>query len=304
MSSYNTSSPKISKRDPSSWPPVVSIAIILFLLGLSGLLYFAGQKLVDGLKEKVYVNIYFSQTIDEKIIKQTLETLKSKAYTKEAFYLSSEEAAFAYKKELEQDFVDILGYNPLPASIELSVKAKFSDRASLRQIEKELYLFEGVSEVLTQTNLIDEINKNKKVVSGTLAILGLLFIIIAFFLINSTIRLSIYSKRFLIRSMQLVGATEGFIIMPFLKKAAFQALIGFVIASVFLIITFYFVGNWANELIFSGNMKWIDSQNALEEILIYSSLFVTLLIIGMSIAIICTYWSTKRYLYSNIEDLY
>jgi cell division transport system permease protein len=104
--------------------------------------------------------------------------------------------------------------------------------------------------------------------------------------------------------MQLVGATEGFIIKPFLKKAAFQALIGFLIAFIFLIITFYFVGNWANELIFSGNMKWIDSQNALAEILIYSSLFATLLIIGMSIALICTFWSTKRYLYSNIEDLY
>ncbi|MFM9946067.1 MAG: cell division protein FtsX [Bacteroidia bacterium] len=304
MSSFNTSKPRISKRDPSSWPPVVSIAIILYLLGLSGLMFFAGQKLVDSLKEKIYVNVYFSQSTDEKIILEALATLKSKLYTKEAFYLSSEDAAFAYKKELEQDFVDILGYNPLPASIELSVKAKYSDRASLRNIEKELYLFEGVTEVLTQTNLVEDINKNKKMASGILAGIGLLFIIIAFFLINSTIRLSIYSKRFLIRSMQLVGATEGFIIKPFLKKAIFQAFVGFVISSVLLSITFYIMGNWANELLFSGQMKWIDTQNPMEEILIYSSLFACLFLIGMLIATICTYWSTKRYLYSNIEDLY
>ncbi len=304
MSNYNTSAPRISKRDPSSWPPVVSIAIILYLLGLSGLMFFVGQKFVDNLKENVYVNVYFSQSTDEKIILNTLAILKSKPYTKKAFYLSNEEAAYAYKKELEQDFVDILGYNPLPASIELSVKSKFSDAASLRQIEKELYLYEGVAEVITQTNLIDEINKNKKLAAGILAGVGLLFIIIAFFLINSTIRLSIYSKRFLIRSMQLVGATEGFIIRPFLKKAAFQALIGFFISSVLLAITFYIIGNWANELLFSGEMKWIDTQNPMEEILIYSSLFAVLFLIGILIATICTYWSTKRYLYSNIEDLY
>lgn len=304
MSSFNTTAPRISKRDPSSWPPVVSIAIILYLLGLSGLMFFAGQKLVNSLKEKVYVNIYFSQDTEEKDILTTLATLKSKPYTKDAFYLSSEDAAYAYKKELEQDFVDILGYNPLPAGIELSVKADFSDRVSLRQIEKELYLFEGVVEVLAQTNLIDQINKNKKVAAGTLAGIGILFIIIAFFLINSTIRLSIYSKRFLIRSMQLVGATQKFIIKPFLKKALIQAFFGFFIASLFLAATFYIMGTWADELLFSGQMSWIDIQNPLEEILIYSSLFACLLLIGMLIAVLCTYWSTKRYLYSNIEDLY
>ena len=91
----------------------------------------------------------------------------------------------------------------------------------MRKIERELYQYPGVTEVLTQTNLIDDINKNKELAAGTFAVLALLFIVIAFFLINGTIRLSIYSKRFLIRSMQLVGATEGFIIKPFLKKAIF-----------------------------------------------------------------------------------
>jgi cell division transport system permease protein len=304
MSSYNTSSPKISKRDPSSLPQVISIAIILYLLGLSGLMFFVGQKLVDSLKEKVYVNIYFYKEVDESSILKIMESLKSKPYTKEAFFLSNEEAANEYKKELEQDFVDILGYNPLPASIELSIKSKYSDRASLHKIERELYLNEGVQEVLTQSSLIDQINKNKKLAAGILAGMGLLFIVIAFFLINSTIRLSIYSKRFLIRSMQLVGATELFIIKPFLKKAALQALLAFLVSTVFLVITFYVIGNWANELLFSGQMKWIDIQNPQEEILIYSSLFVILFLIGMLIPLICTYWSTKRYLYSNIEDLY
>ena len=161
-----------------------------------------------------------------------------------------------------------------------------------------------MQEVLTQSSLIDQINKNKKLAAGILAGMGLLFIVIAFFLINSTIRLSIYSKRFLIRSMQLVGATELFIIKPFLKKAALQALLAFLVSTVFLVITFYVIGNWANELLFSGQMKWIDIQNPQEEILIYSSLFVILFLIGMLIPLICTYWSTKRYLYSNIEDLY
>jgi len=304
MSSFNTSKPRISKRDPSSLPQVISISIILYLLGLSGLMFFVGQKLVDGLKEKVYVNIYFSSDTNEENILKILEQIKSKPYTKEAFYLSNEDAAKDYKNELEQDFVDVLGYNPLPSSIELSVKSKYSDRASLRTIEKELYLNVGVQEVLTQTNLIDQINNNKKVAAGILAGMGLLFIIIAFFLINSTIRLSIYSKRFLIRSMQLVGATEMFIIKPFLKKAAIQAIFAFIISIVLLIITSYIIGNWANELLFSGQMNWIDLKNPSDDILIYSSLFASLFLMGLLIPLICTYWSTKRYLYSNIEDLY
>lgn len=304
MSKFNTKAPHITRRDPSSWPPVVSITIVLYLVGLSGFLFITGQKIVDTLKEKVYVNVYFSQGTEEIRILEVLNDLKEKDYTREAFYLSSEEAAFTYKKELAQDFVDILGYNPLPASIELSIKATYSDSRSLRRIEKELYKIDGVSEVLTQTNLIDNINKNKRLVVGILSGLSLLFIVIAFFLINSTIKLSVYSKRFLIRSMQLVGATEGFIINPFLKKASFQAFIGFLIALVFLLITFYFIGTWANELIFSGQMVWIDIENPSKEMLIYSSLFVCLFLVGLLIAVICTYWSTKRYLYSNIEDFY
>jgi len=304
MSSFNTTTPKITKRDPSSWPPVVSITIILFLLGISGLMFITGQKIVNNLKEKVYVNIYFSRDTDEKDILKTLETLKTQEFTREANYLSSEEAAYGYKKELEQDFIDILGYNPLPASIELSVKSQFGDHNGLRKIEKELYKIPGVTEVLTQTNLIDDINKNKELAAGAFAVLALLFIIIAFFLINGTIRLSIYSKRFLIRSMQLVGATEGFIIKPFLRKATFQAFLGFLFASVFLVLTVYVVGNWANELIFSGQMKWLNQENQMQEILIYCALFASLFLIGLLISLICTYWSTKRYLYSNIEDLY
>lgn len=304
MSNFNTSSPRITRRDPSSWPPVVSITIILFLLGLSGLLFFAGQKLVDNLKEKVHVNVYFAQGTAESTILKVLASIKEKTYVKEAIYLSSEEAAFSYKKELEQDFVDILGYNPLPASIEVSIKAKHGDRSRLKKIESELYRYEGVTEVLTQISLIDEINKNKELVSGTLAIIGLLFIIIAFFLINSTIRLSIYSKRFLIRSMQLVGATEGFIIAPFLKKAAWQATLGFLFSSVLLVGSFYVMGKWVSHLLVLDDIQWIASKNLMEEIFIYSSLFAGLFLVGMLISIICTYWSTKRYLYSNIEDLY
>lgn len=304
MSHYNTSAPVIRKRDPSSWPPVVSITIILYLLGLSGLMFITGQKIVNNLKEKVYVNIYFSRDTDEKAILEVCEMLKTKAFTRDVYYLSSEEAAYAYKKELEQDFIEILGYNPLPASIELSVKSDYGDHIGLRKIEKELYRIPGVSEVITQTNLIDDINKNKELASGTFAVLGLLFVVIAFFMINGTIRLSIYSKRFLIRSMQLVGATEGFIIRPFMRKAAKQALLGFGIATIFLALTVYVVGSWANELIFSGQMKWLNTENQMAEILNYSVLFASLLIIGLLIALICTYWSTKRYLYSNIEDLY
>ncbi|NUM32823.1 MAG: hypothetical protein HUU47_10945 [Bacteroidetes bacterium] len=304
MSNFNTLAPKISKKDASFLPPVLSIAIILYLLGLSGLIYFTGQKVVDSLKEKVNVNIYFAQNTDEKEIYKIIDTLKTKKYCKQTTYLSSEEAVYAYKKELEQDIVEILGYNPLPASIELSVKAEYADSRSLRKIERELYKLKNVSEVIIQTGLIDEINNNKKLISGTLAILGLLFVIIAFFLINSTLRLNIYSKRFLIRSMQLVGATEGFIIKPFLKKAFVYAISGFAIASIFLSITVYFIAKQADELIFSGNLEWLDDAT-LKSDLTFASLYLLLLLLaGIIISSVCTYWSTKRYLHSNIEDLY
>ena len=304
MSNFNTKAPRISKKDASLLPPVLSIAIILYLLGLSGLIYYAGQKIVNNLKEKVNVNIYFTANTDEKVILKIVDTLKTKEYCKQTYYLSSEEAVYTYKKELEQDIVEILGYNPLPASIELSIKANYADSRSLRKIEKELYKFNGVSEVIIQDGLIDEINNNKKMISGTLAILGLLFIIIAFFLINSTLRLNIYSKRFLIRSMQLVGATEGFIIKPFIRKAFYYAVIGFGIASIFLSVTVYVIAKQANELIFSGNMDWLGTSTLKEDITFASGYLLLLLITGIIISSVCTFWSTKRYLHSNIEDLY
>lgn len=304
MSNFNTTAPRISKKDASLLPPVLSISVILYLLGLSGLIYYAGQKIVNNLKEKVNVNIYFAQNTDEKTILSIVDSLKTKEYCKQTFYLSSEEAVYTYKKELEHDIVEILGYNPLPASIELSVKAEYSDSRSLRKIEKELYKYSGVSEVLIQTGLVDDINNNKKMISGTLAILGLLFIIIAFFLINSTLRLNIYSKRFLIRSMQLVGATEGFIIKPFIIKAIVYALIGFAIATMSLAITVYIIAKRADELLFSGNMVWLDSTHLKQDLVFASSYLFLLLITGIFISSVCTYWSTKRYLHTNIEDLY
>lgn len=304
MSNFNTKAPRISKKDASFLPPVLSIAIILYLLGLSGLIYYAGQKIVNNLKEKVNVNIYFAGSTDEKTILAMADTLKTKDYCKQTTYLSSEEAIYTYKKELEQDIVEILGYNPLPASIELSVKAQFADSRSLRRIEKELYKMPGVSEVIIQTGLIDEINNNKKLVSGTLAILGLLFIIIAFFLINSTLRLNIYSKRFLIRSMQLVGATEGFIMKPFLRKAFLYALSGFAFAAIFLTVTVYIVVKQADELIFSGNLEWLDNATLKSDLVFASGYLLILLVVGIIISSVCTYWSTKRYLHTNIEDLY
>lgn len=304
MSNFNTKAPRISKKDASLLPPVLSIAVILYLLGLSGLIYYAGQKIVNNLKEKVNVNIYFTANTDEKVILRIIDTLKTRDYCKQTFYLSSEEAVYTYKKELEQDIVEILGYNPLPASIELSVKANFADSKSLRKIEKELYTLQEVSEVIIQTGLIDEINNNKKIISGTLAILGLLFIIIAFFLINSTLRLNIYSKRFLIRSMQLVGATETFIIKPFISKAFYYATIGFVIAALFLSLTVYIIVKQANELLFSGSAIWTNSAHLKQDIVFASLYLLFLLIIGIIISSVCTYWSTKRYLHSNIEDLY
>lgn len=267
-------------------------------------MFITGQKIVSNLKEKVYVNVYFDKSTTEREILTVLDSIKKKAYTREAYYLSSDEAAKGYKQELDQDFVEILGYNPLPDGIELSVKSKYGDHNTLRIIEKELYKYNGVTEVVTQTNLIDEINKNKELVSGIFAALAVLFIFISFFLINGTIRLSIYSKRFLIRSMQLVGATEMFIVKPFLKKSVIQALIGFLISVFFLFLTIYIVGNWANDLIFSGQMKWIDADNKQEEFITYGILFTSLMLIGVLISLICTYWSTKRYLHSKIEDLY
>ena len=201
---------------------LVSITLVLFMLGLLGLTVLHARKLSDYVKENIGFRVYMKSTVREAGIMQLQKILDATEYVKSTEYITPEQAAEELSRDLGEDFIDFLGYNPLPPAIDLRLKASYANVDSLEMIETELMKNEDVKEVFYVKSLVHLINSNIRKISILLLGFSGLLLIIAIALINNTIRLSVYSKRFIIRSMQLVGATQSFIRRPFIFKGIAQ----------------------------------------------------------------------------------
>lgn len=294
----------VRRRKPSSGPVILSIMAVLYLFGLFGLMWFAASKLVDYLKENVQVTAYFSIDSPESDQKQVLQTIESWPEVLRVAYISPEEAASQFKEDLGENFVEVIGSNPLPASIQVFLKSSADSKTQLSLIQTELEALNGIYEVVAQNDLIDSIDKNRKVISYLILSLLVLFVFIAILLINNTVRLSVYSKRFLIRSMQLVGATEWFITRPFVAGALLNGLIGGLIASFLYLATAYAAGSWLQNVVFNDSIVFFDWAQVISNASFYLLLICSGLVLGMFIAGLSTYISTRKYIYSRIDDLY
>lgn len=271
---------------------VISVSLVLFLLGVLGLVLINARELSDYFRESLSFSVMLDDGAKEADIRMLQKDLDAKPYVKSTEYVSKDEAALKMKEELGEDFINFLGDNPLPPSIDVYLYAGFTSPDSVAKIEKYVFEYPFVKEVYYQESLLFLINENVKKISLFLLVISTFLFLIALTIINNTIRLSIYSRRFIIRTMQLVGATRGFIRRPFLLQSAFQGLLAALLAMILLMGLLYLIEK-EFFMMFS-----FESTNLL--ILLGASL----IILGVLINIISTYFSVNRYLSISEDKLY
>ena len=227
---------------------VVSIALVLFLLGCLGLLVINSKKVADHFKEQVVMTIYLNDTAKDVEVNQLKKSLAMADYTKEALFVSKEEAADFMKAETGEDFMDFVGYNPLKNSIDVHLKADFVTTEKLTEITESLSTKDFIEEIRYDNDLVELMNNNVNKITFWVLIISGLFTLIAVLLINSSIRLAVYSKRFIIKTMQMVGATKTFIRRPFVWKSVQLGIIGALVALAGMAVVLYYLDNTFPEL--------------------------------------------------------
>jgi len=285
---------KFNKRRlrSSYFTSVISIALVLFIIGLLGVVSLNAKKIADNLKENFTLMVVFKETATDANILAWQSKINKKEWVAESVYITKKQAAEEFQEMVGEDFVDFLGFNPLPATLEIHLKADFTEAEQIKQIEYELMQSNLVDEVNYQEMLIAKINRNVRKMSLILLVIGGILAFIAITLINNTIRLSIYSKRFIIKTMLLIGATRGFIRRPFIGKSLVQGFLGGLIAMGFLALFVKAVINEITEL--------AELQD-LNEFLIIGAIVIVL---GMILSGISTYFAVNKYIKMKTDSLY
>jgi cell division transport system permease protein len=263
---------------------VISISLVLFLTGVLGILLVNSKKVADHFKEQIVMTIYIKDSAKEIELKQLQKTLRLNTATKNVVFVSKEEASKRHANEIGEDFMEFLGYNPLLNSIDVYFKASFLNPARVSKLSKDISLYSYVNEVVYDRPLLELLDENIKKITFWMLLASGLFIFVAVLLINSSIRLSIYSKRLIIKTMQLVGATKRFIRRPFIKTHLLMSTLGAIVAMSGMALVIYEIQNHFPELqIF---------DNPLELVLVFIGVFL----LGLGITIISTFFATQRYL--------
>lgn len=276
----------------SYFSTTISISLVLFLFGLLGLLLINAQRLSDYVMENIGVTLILKEDAREVDVIKLQKKLEATDYIKSTRFVDKETAATELKTELGEDFVGFLGYNPLLSSIDVKVYAGYSNPDSMAVLEKQFLANPEVQEVYYQRNLVKQLNSNMKKISLILLILGGLMFVIFTALIHNTIRLSIYSKRFIINTMQLVGATRSFIRRPFIAKGILHGIYGAIIAC-FLLLGLFF--SYQTEL-----KGFIDFQNPATLGLLALGIFI----FGILISGISTYFAVNKFLRLKFDQLF
>ncbi|MDP5228748.1 MAG: permease-like cell division protein FtsX [Cellulophaga sp.] len=271
---------------------VLSISLVLFLLGILGLLVLNTKKMADHFKEQITISVFLKDNAKQVEVDQLQKSLAMAEYTKTATYVSKEEAAAQHSEDIGENFQEFLGYNPLKNSIDVQLKADFVTPEQLEEIADEITTKDYVAEVSYDKPLIGLLNDNVKRISFWILVASGIFTFIAVLLINSSIRLSIYSKRFIIKTMQMVGATKLFIRKPFLWTNIKLGMLGAFLAIIALAGTLYYI----NE-----NFPEFGLMN---EPIILVILLVSVFVLGVLISLVSTYFATQRFLNLRTDELY
>lgn len=271
---------------------VISIALVLFLLGCLGLLVINAKKVADHFKEQVVMTIYLNDTAKDVEVNQLKKSLAMADYSKEALYVSKEDAAAIMKADTGEDFMDFVGYNPLKNSIDVYLKADYVTTESLAEISEGLSDKSFIEEIRYDNDLVELMNDNVKKITFWVLIISGVFTIIAVLLINSSIRLAVYSKRFIIKTMQMVGATKSFIRRPFIWKSVQLGIIGAIVALIGMAVVLYYLDLTFPEL------------ELLRNTILIIALFVSVFLLGIVITWISTFIATQRFLNLKTDQLY
>ncbi len=271
---------------------VLSIFLVLFLVGILGLFVLNSKKLSDDFKEQIVMTVFFKNEANDSVIKAFSAELKTAKFVKSSLYVSKEQAAKEHEKTLGEHFTEFLGANPLYNSFDVHLKADYIDTDNIRKIESHFRSNEMIADIVYDKQLVSLVNDNIKKVSMWILIISGFLTFIAVLLINSSMRLSIYSHRFIIKTMQMVGATKTFIRKPFIWKSVKLGLIGSALAVVFLIITLLYLDSSYPNL------------GILDEKLMISLVLISVVGIGVAITWISTYFATQRFLNLRTDDLY
>ncbi|MCF8423105.1 MAG: permease-like cell division protein FtsX [Bacteroidia bacterium] len=280
------------KLKTSSFTVVISLALVLFMLGLLGLVVINAKKLSNHIKENIGFQIVLKDTTTQAELDILKQEVSSSAFTKKVDYISKEEAAKKLQKDLGEDFITFLGYNPLLSALDVKLNSDYANIDSLAGFEKQIMQKHFVKEVIYHKDMIKQVNDNAKVISIYILIFSGLLLVVAIALINNTIRLSIYAKRFIIRTMYLVGATQGFIRLPFIMKGIRQGIIAGLMAGFLL----------AGFLVLST--RYIPDLLQLQDPNLLVALFGSIVALGVLISGLSAALSVRLYLRLKTDDLY
>lgn len=271
---------------------VISIALVLFMVGILGLILLKSTLVANRVKEKVAITLFLKDDVSTKNRNALKASLQKEEFTKRIIYTSKEKAAKIYSKEIGEDFLKFLGKNPLKNGIDIYLKADFVTPEKMQELEERFLKNAFVIDVSYDKPLINLLTKNIKRISFWLLVFSGFFGLVSMILINSSIRLSIYSKRFNIKTMQMVGATKGFIRKPFIWRGIRLGIIGAIIALIGLAFVVYYID------------KYAPSLELIKDYITLGYLVGGVLISAFLITWISTFFATQRFLNLQTNELY
>ena len=276
----------------SSVSVIISLSLVLFVVGLLSLVLINAQKLSNYVKENIGFSIMIKEDVKEIELIEFNKILDAEDFTKSTRFISKEQATKELEQDLGEDFVNFLGFNPIMASIDVKLNSSYANNDSLQNISSRLEKSDVVYEVFYQKNLIKKLNSNVGKILFFLICISLILFFIAFALINNTIRLSVYSKRFIIRTMRLVGAENSFIQKPFLISGVYQGLYSAIFA-IFMLL---------------GSIQLIQTETAsilnINDLQNIGLVFIVLFCSGIIISGTSTFFAVRKFIYLNEGELY
>jgi cell division transport system permease protein len=284
---------RLKKRIFNSWiTALISITLVLLLIGILGLILINAGQLSEYVREKIGFTLVLNDNVNEAEIYRVQKILNASDFVKSTRFINKETAAIELANDLGEDFAGFLGYNPLFASLEIKLFAKYTHPDSLLILEKEFLKYQQVKEVYYQKSLVTVINQNVSRISFVLLLISGLLTFIFVALINNTIRILVYSQRFTINTMQMVGASNAFIRKPFLHRSIFLGIYGALVADVILFLGFY---SYKKELLSIFSMNDFTTLGIV---------FMLVLLIGLLISFLSTYFAVNKFLNLKFDELF
>ena len=271
---------------------VISISLVLLLVGVAAMLLVNARSVSDYFKENMQVTVMMKQHVTDEAAMDFQTVLDSKRFIKKSVFISKEQGRREMADMLGDDFLEVFEVSPIPVSIDLTLKAEYVSADSLEVVRADIAASPLVDEVVYQSTLVDALNANLSKISAILGIFIALLLFISFVLINNTVRLNVYARRFTIHTMKLVGATKSFIRAPFLVQGAFQGVFAAFIAIIALVVMMYFMRSEFQQLFEIFRLDLL------------LTVFAIVLVSGLSICLISTWFVVGKLVSLKKDELY